>query len=721
MKKIFVFFLTCIVLLTPLSAETQCQLNILLNQPYHEDGDMLAMDVEILSTGESTSIEFYACLEILGQFYFYPGFTESEIDFTTFDLEPGQTILETVIPAARLPDNLPGLVCTVYAAAFKPGTWELVSNLAVDYIRMQSSWEELPLPNYENTFYFMPGVEGLSAFSSQEDFDQIAQDLNTHFDPPGLYIRTGVSVLDGILDGENESTALRAAEKAALAGITIGYHAGVTPHHAHGALEELRRTDRRFNQWESDGTLYDTYHDDVTTVTLSRYAEPLKELRKSLAGKYGRGFANALAAHPDTVVRVNGPIEVELRRAFEDIHHYADYSPFFVMEFRDWLTGKGEYNAQTGQYAGQAFPMELIGDYDFSNDVSPNESAAGGTNFNQVFGTQFTTWNLLYWDPDVYPDPLPMDQEPKPSHGENGHTAGGFDPPRNHDGTLVGGNERFKNVWDGWRSNQHYDFRSGYGFRQVAVQQYVSDNARWITNGGAPLERNFTHQIPVDFLGNWVRERSSASPFWTAINSFSNAGYTTYFDTTQEDVLFLVTQMLSPRWGLFEYHPDPFLTQPLGYFTKSLEMLYKYRCHILVPLDLYEAEGGDYGLIGTVFETAVNEFFDAVWPQTGGRRFDQPYFNDTWINYIPPAVRNVHFGEGVLSWSPVIWGSRPDLLWTDWGEFDYFAIYRGDSADFVPNPSKLIATTKDSQLPGLNSEYHYKVLAVSRANLVSRY
>ncbi len=720
MKNLFVYLLFFAITISAVYSDTLCHLTILVNQPYHEDGDLLAMDVDITGSEMETTIEFYVCLEILGEFYFYPSFSSTDIDSRTFTLSPGQTIRETIIPPAQLPDNLPAIVCTVYAAAFHPGTWDLVSNVAMDHIRMSSSWQELPFPDYENTFYFMPGVEGLDAFSDQDEYDQVAHDLNNHFDPSGLYIRTGVSILDGIVEGENESTALRAAEKAQSAGITIGYHAGVTPHHTHGALETLRQTDRRFSQWESDGSVYNTGHDDLTTITLSRYAEPLMELRETLAVKYGRGFASALAAMPDTVVCVNGPIEVELRRAFEDQRHYADYSPFFVMEFRDWLTGKGEYNSQNGKYAGQSFPMELIGSYDFSNDLTPNESASGGLSFNQVFGTQFTTWNLLYWDPDLFPEPLPMDQNPKPGNGQPGHTAGGFDPPRDHNGTLVGGNDLFKKLWDGWRSDIHFDYRAGFGFRQVAVKHFVSDNARWIKSGGAPLERNFTHQIPVDFIGNWIRERSSASPFWTALNPYSNAGYTTYFDTTQEDVLFMVTQMLSPRWGLFEYHPDPFFTEPLEYFNTSLETLYQYRCHILVPLDLYDAEGGDYGLIGTIFETSINTFFNAVWPESGGRRFDQPYFNETWIDYVPPDVSHIQFAGGVLSWSPVIWDVRPDLLWTDWGEFDHFAVYRGSRPDFVPNASKRISQTRDSSLAGLATGYYYKVLAVSRADLVSR-
>jgi len=405
---------------------------------------------------------------------------------------------------------------------------------------------------------------------------------------------------------------------------------------------------------------------------------------------------------------------VELRRAHDDDIHYADYSPFAVKEFRDWLNHTGIYS-DTGDFSGQGVPLDLIGNHDFSQDPSPDQSHDRSMTFNELFGTAFTTWELKYWDTDVFTTALPLDADPMPQEGETGYISGGFDPPRDNNGVLVGGNEAFQNIWDGWRTNQNNDYQTGFGFRQSMVQHYVEDNSRWLLDGGVPLERNFTHQIPVDFIGNWIRERSSASPFWTAMNPYSNAGYSAYFDTTLQEDLFLVTQMLSPRWGLFEYHPDPFMTQPKSYFFDALEKLYKTRCQILVPLTLYNAPDGSYKLIGSQFEEAVNQFFAEKWPDTDHSRFDQPYFNEEWVDYIPPLVTGIKKIGSRVSWNSFIWNEFPDLNWTDWGEFDHFEIYSDDVPDFIPDSSNRIGSTRDNWFD--SSKSYFKVFAVSKAGI----
>ncbi len=719
MKTWATFCLAVLLLLVTAHVNANCEVTVLINKPYHEDGDTLTVDVRIINGDSSLSMDFYVCIEILGSFYFYPSFSAVDLDHRSFSMTPGQELMESVIPPVVLPDQLPSLTCPVYSVAFEPGTWNLVSNLAIDQIRLNSSWEDLPIPHYTNTFYFMPGVDGLDATDPQSTYDKVAFDMRDHFETPGLYARMGVTILDGLADDANQSDALLAAPKAMAASITIGYHSGVTCHHTFGKMDVLRQSDRRLNQWDSDGTVFNTGHNDLTTLSISRYAAPVVSLRKNKGNAYGRGFAEALASYPDSVVCTNGPIEVELRRSFNDDPHYADYGPFTVMEFRDWLTHSGIYNDQSGEYAGEGFPMELIGNYDFSGDPSPNSSATIALNFNQVFGTDFTTWDLRYWDPIRFPDSLPMDAEPMPQSGHTGHIVGGFDPPRDAGGTLIGGNELFQKVWDGWRSDLTDEHRIGFGFRQAAVQNYIADNSRWLLEGGVPLERNFTHQIPVDFIGNWIRERGSASPFWSAINPYSNAGYTAYFETALRDDLFQITRILSPRWGLFEYHPDPFHSQELDFYVESLELLYANRCQILVPIEMYQDDDGNYQLIGSHFETAVNLFFASTWPGTDHLRFDQPYFNDTWIDYLPPPVNNVAFSNGTLSWSMFIWESRPDITWDDWGEFDHFAIFKGNSPDFTPDSSNRIATTQAASLDGL-APGHYKVLAVTKDGLTSR-
>ncbi len=703
------------------AAEADLDVRIMLNRQYHGDGDTLAVDLQIINPGDSVTADVYLCLEIAGVFYFYPSFSSVDLDHKTMTLNAGETRLDPVIPPVVLPDGLPELSCTVYAVAFRPGTYDLLSNVDMDMIHMRSAWEELPVPDYSNTFYFMPGVENLDFNSDQSIYNAVAGDLAAHFPRRGLYMRCGVTILDPVGDSADESMAAVAASKMAPTGFALGYHVGVTCHHGYGELDDLRQSDRRFNQWDSDGTIFNTGHDDMTAITLSRYAEPLIAVRRARAEAHARGFNQALASYPDTVVCLNGPIEVELRRADFDDPHYADYSPFMVKEFRDWLRHTGIYDDGSGEYAGQGCPLEFIGNHDFSMDPAPDQSATNGVTFNQVFGTAFSTWDLLYWDPDRFPNALPLDANPLPGAGQTGHTAGGFDPPRDNDGQLAGGNAMFQTAWDGWRTQRHNGHQTGFGFRQSSVHRYVEDNCRWIAGENVPTDRIFTHQIPVDFIGHWIRERSSASPFWTAINDFGNAGYTAYFDTTLQDDLFLVTQILSPRWGMFEYHPDPFMEQSLEYYRDALEKLYTYRCQILVPLELYQAADGNYRLIGSPFETAVNTMFAATWPVTGYQRYDQPYFNTEWISYIPPQVTGIHADAGTLYWNACIWPERPDLLWTDWSPFARFEVYRGAQPDFIPDESNRVAVTTSNSAGVGNDPGYYKVLAVTQDGHASLY
>jgi len=561
----------------------------------------------------------------------------------------------------------------------------------------------------------MPGVEGLYYSSSQSTYHQVAQDIYTHFPRTGLYMRRGITILDPVSEPENQSKAMEAALKVDTTGLALGFHVGVTCHHAYGNLEDVRLIDRRYNQWDSDGTAdFGSGQSDLSAVTQSRYALPVVAVRRTRAEAHAAAFATALNEFPNTVVCLNGPIEVELRRAVIGDQHYADYSPYAVKEFRDWLLHKGIYG-DTGEFSDQGVPLELIGNNNFSMDPSPDQSYSGGISFNDLFGTAFTTWDLMYWDPDIFTAALPQDADPMPQAGESGHITGGFDPPRDDEGSLVGGNETFQNIWDGWRTNQNVDYKTGFGFRQSLVQHYVEDNSRWLLNGGVPLERSFTHQIPVDFIGNWIRERSSASPFWTAINPFSNVGYTAYFETSLQEDLFHVTQIMSPRWGLFEYHPDPFMTQPASYFFDALEKLYKYRCQVLVPLTLYSDPEGNYKLIDSQFETAMNQFFSEKWSGTTHSRFDQPYFNSEWVDYLSPEVTGINKVGNKVSWNSFIWSDYPGINWTDWGEFDHFEIHRGDGPDFIPNSSNYIGSTTNTWFD--DSGTYYKVLAVSKVGL----
>ncbi len=702
------------------SAQTNLEINIIPNLLYHEGGDPFSLDVTVSNPGDEQIIDLYLAIELADQYYFYPGFT-TDIDCQQLHLAhttPNQHTRLSIIPMIQLPQNLPIVRGSIYAVCLEPNTNKLLSNVAVEGFYLQTSWPELPLPDINNTFFFLPGDHSLKFSNPEIDFQTIALELQTHFPIQGPYMRTGISLIDPITSPQDRSRIMETLSKASPSGLAVAFHCGVTPHHVFGSLDTLRKTDRRYNQWESDGKIYDIGESDLTALTLSRNATDLVAMREAIVIRHADGFREGMESYPNNLICISGPIEVELRRAFPELPHYADYSPFTIQEFRDWLCHAGLYDDHIGQYKGEGVPRAFIDNLDFSKDPAPDIHLGAGLSFNAYFGTHFTTWDLAFWDPTHFPEPLPDTANPLPGDGETGYIPGGFDAPRSVNGQLIGGNDLFKKLWDGYESDLMVGYQYGYGFRQMLVTHYVLDNARWMVSHGIPVDRIYTHQIPADFINNWIRFKSSASPFWTAVNDYSNPGFTVYQESAYQELLFSFVFSQYEQWGIFEYHPDPYLSHPKAYFNEALAILYRTRPRVVVPIELHGSSDGLFRLLGTPYETAWQEFFTATWPDSNHRRFDQPYTNITWIDYLPPSVNDIHFTDGTLTWSPVIWPDRPDITWNDWGEFDHFEIFSGDAPEFVPNAGNRIARTKSYSISDLDPG-HYKILAISRVGLPS--
>ena len=94
----------------------------------------------------------------------------------------------------------------------------------------------------------------------------------------------------------------------------------------------------------------------------SQYARKQRRVQEAYIREVGKVVARHMAQHPDIVVAAIGDGEVELsNERFGDIEDvlkpeppsWADYSPFAVAEFRDWLRGAGMY-APGQPLAGQA-------------------------------------------------------------------------------------------------------------------------------------------------------------------------------------------------------------------------------------------------------------------------------------------------------------------------------------------------------------------------------
>ena len=65
----------------------------------------------------------------------------------------------------------------------------------------------------------------------------------------------------------------------------------------------------------------------------------------------------------------------------------ADYSPWSVAQFRDWLTHRGPYGPG-GELSGQGWE----GGAAFADDPAPDVVAGGNVSLNERFGTRFGSW-----------------------------------------------------------------------------------------------------------------------------------------------------------------------------------------------------------------------------------------------------------------------------------------------------------------------------------------
>ena len=110
------------------------------------------------------------------------------------------------------------------------------------------------------------------------------------------------------------------------------------------ALDPLQSSaqaeDRRNMQWHGDQSLAAGW------TTLSRYARKQEAIQEAFIRELGRGLAQRMALYPETLVAASGDGEIELSyersvqfggAASVQASLIADYSPFAVAEFRDWL------------------------------------------------------------------------------------------------------------------------------------------------------------------------------------------------------------------------------------------------------------------------------------------------------------------------------------------------------------------------------------------------
>jgi len=400
------------------------------------------------------------------------------------------------------------------------------------------------------------------------------------------------------------------------------------------AQTAARAEDVRSVQWYSDNTIATNW------ITHSRYARKFKALEEAFIREMGRQLAARMLLHPGTIVAASGDGEVELSSDKSSIvptsgysdetSLLADYSPFAVAEFRDWLRQGGLY-APGQPFAGQAW----VSSARYAGDASPDEDSNGdGHSLNADFNTSFETWNLEHFDwsladsPAADPHAIPESTYNAPGFNRlPGQPQSGFDAPR----VRVPSNS----YWALWNL-----------FRQTMVQRHNQSFAKWMTTSAdpatgatVPADRWFSDQIVADYLFTNViidpadltgfavaptfRLDTSASPLFTAdIRPYGSIGITAFnlnaglhpqnpsFGTVYYRTLAAVGPAISAlrtRWGIFEWHPSAGGSTGDAVYDLEMDLAEKHRPSILVPFLWGEVSAGTPGL-GPRFEAALRKF-----------------------------------------------------------------------------------------------------------------
>jgi hypothetical protein len=564
---------------------------------------------------------------------------------------------------------------------------------------LRSISEELPRGSTNNCLYIMPIFERIrvpGALSYQEKLEQILK-MKLQLGYGNLYHRLGFSF---IYDPNSDAEVRQSCTLAQETGIHLGLIFALQSH-TRDDFRAVADHDFRLYQWRKDGVDWKGSFTSTGTVevpedqrdykipTPSRYATPLREYNAAQAIKWSESVKKLMDDFPGVVTCINGPIEEELAiGGMNSQDKLADYSPFAITEFRDWLRHAGHYDASSGKFAGEGASKLLIGDLldfngtvrsQFYDDPTPEENNSTGISFNQFFGTNFKTWSLRYWDLNIYPDAITDEFFDCTPEAGTGFCTGGFDAPR-----ILDGSSKFWKTWSYDIPDQGGIYPAGnpatpgYGFRQNLTRNFVRDLFEIIASTGLPREIMYAHQIPGETLGNFTgegpRNRSSASTVWSGfLEKSKNVGITRFGDVNPA----LMTQYAND-WGIFEWHTAPNANpdnQVL--YTTSLNALnnyYQHKVHALFP-GWWEIQPPDnnsiFPLNDSKFADAIKDFMLA--------RAEVPYhLQGAAHDYSPPRVAGItgFIDENKLlkvNWSNRIW---QDLVqkWGDWSQFANFEV-----------------------------------------------
>lgn len=497
--------------------------------------------------------------------------------------------------------------------------------------------QDRPATEPEHVLYILPFWSGLGG-SSEEALAAEVRNLRRRLGPEGRHVRLGFSgyvfvSMDDWLVNESDRALIQAGlsgtirqidnyvGRARQAGIPTSFSVLTAIRERYDPVQRASEDeDVRSMQWYADNSVARGWW------THSRYARKARSVQEAYVREIGRTLANRMRRFPETLVAASGDGEVELAYALDNPATgvkdlYADYSPFVIAEFRDWLRHGGLY-APGAEFAGDGYRDALR----YHGDASPAEDTNGdGHTLNGDFGTTFTSWQLRHFDwtlddawrgDDRQAIPLVRYDSPRFNRLPGG-IAGGFDAPRVP--RAVGSNA----WWDLWVL-----------FKQTLLQHHNRDFAKWVTTSpdpdtGAkvPPERWFSYQIPSDYGYDGSPEipterfRSSMSAWWTGdIAPYGGVGITAFnldFGDHVKRTLRRVAPLIAERgrhWGIIEWNPgllpyDKGVTSKMEVYREEMDLIERYRPTLLQPF----AWGDKLNRVeDTGFEVAMRELIARV-------------------------------------------------------------------------------------------------------------
>ena len=301
---------------------------------------------------------------------------------------------------------------------------------------------ELPPPTPDNTFYVYVIWDGIM-HSSPEQMRQEMDEMRRQLGPGNDYHQPGVAF---IFPGAKQTRLICQAAKEK--GLAVGVILGTQTHSDEHASAYLAK-DLRAVQWRQDPKYWQGYFTgqnnagkteisedsrDHWVPTPSRYCALVRGQFEDAHRRLAEELKQVMDEFPGVITVINGVIEEELAVGAASLNGplsdavLADYSPYAVTEFRDWLRHTGQYDADTGKHAGEGAPEAIVGAFveingklrsPFYDDPDPASANGTGKSFNETFGTNFKSWKLRSWDLEAFPRARDR-QEFQPCAGHGG-------------------------------------------------------------------------------------------------------------------------------------------------------------------------------------------------------------------------------------------------------------------------------------------------------------